>query len=724
MILIFLTAFFGSLKAQTLTGRVYFLENGKNIPLEGAGIYWKDADSIATTSDSLGRFRLPHFNGALIISFVGFAADTLQVHAEERYVEIVLGTDPTLLKGVTIVGETGGRRMNQLDALNVEAIGRKELLRAACCNLSESFETNPSVDVAYSDAVTGAKQIRMLGIDGKYVQLMTELLPFNRGLAASYGLSFVPGPWIKGLQITKGPASVVNGPEGIAGQINVELLEPSDDEKNLVNLYAGSGGRVEANTALQWEPREGYHFLLLGHGSVTPLMLDENGNGFADQLKGNTFSLMGRAAHQGKRTEQQAGLQWLKDSRRGGQIERDPITGTQYIADVQTERWMGWAKFGILYPDKPFQSIGNIGQVTRHTQNSQFGTTVFDAGQTSVHLTSIFASIISHTAHQWKAGYSLDYDRWKRHFVREQLLDRDDQFITPGAFAEYQWQPDSSFSLLAGVRADLWMPENQLQASPRIHLRWAPSKNWTLRAQGGLASRRPEIFSENAALWVSSRTPVITDTNTIERAITMGGSIYRNLKIRGKNAYASAEVYHTTFINGVIADYDSHPGLIILTASGMPNTALTSQAELNFQPWKGLSFTTAYRGTFPEVQTGGIVQRKALTPQTKLLLTGSQSIRHDKFIADFTAVRYGQARVPTAMLRDGFQSKPYWILNAQIMRKWRATTLAFGGENLLNFRQPNPILGADNPFGPGFDGSLLYGPLMGIRLYANLNFNF
>jgi outer membrane receptor for ferrienterochelin and colicins len=116
-------------------------------------------------------------------------------------------------------------------------IGSEEFKKAACCNLSESFETNASVDVSYSDAVTGAKQIQLLGLAGTYVQIMTENYPAMYGLAAAYGLNYIPGPWMESIQVSKGPASVKNGYEAITGQINVEFKKPATSEKLFVNGF-------------------------------------------------------------------------------------------------------------------------------------------------------------------------------------------------------------------------------------------------------------------------------------------------------------------------------------------------------------------------------------------------------------------------------------------------------------------------------------------------------
>ena len=133
--------------------------------------------------------------------------------------------------------------------MNEDMISSAELSRAACCNLGESFVTNPSVDVTYSDAATGAKQIKLLGLSGTYVQMMTENIPNYRGSAAPYGLGYVPGPWMQSIQVSKGSSSVKNGYEAITGQINVEFKKPQLPEADWfsANLFASSTNRYEAN---------------------------------------------------------------------------------------------------------------------------------------------------------------------------------------------------------------------------------------------------------------------------------------------------------------------------------------------------------------------------------------------------------------------------------------------------------------------------------------------
>ena len=138
------------------------------------------------------------------------------------------------LKNVVVKATNGVKAKSRVD--NTELIGRGQLIRAACCNLGESFTANPSVDVSYSDAATGAKQIKLLGLSGTYVQMLTENVPNLRGASLPYSLGYVPGPWMQSIQVSKGASSVKNGYESTTGQINIEFLKPQGTDGVRANV--------------------------------------------------------------------------------------------------------------------------------------------------------------------------------------------------------------------------------------------------------------------------------------------------------------------------------------------------------------------------------------------------------------------------------------------------------------------------------------------------------
>ncbi|MEE4286695.1 MAG: carboxypeptidase-like regulatory domain-containing protein, partial [Mariniphaga sp.] len=179
--------------SQVLEGVVYGKDKNEKLPLPGVNIYWKGTNT-GVASDEKGTFEIKknNENHILVVSFVGY--ETLELHVHDlKPLEVVL--EPNLELGeVKVVHKNRGTYLSKIDPIQTERINGAELHKAACCNLAESFETNPSVDVSYSDAVTGAKQIRLLGLEGTYSLLQIENMPNLRGLATNFGLTYVPGP--------------------------------------------------------------------------------------------------------------------------------------------------------------------------------------------------------------------------------------------------------------------------------------------------------------------------------------------------------------------------------------------------------------------------------------------------------------------------------------------------------------------------------------------------
>ena len=203
----------------------------------------------------------------LVATYVGFVVDTLAVAPMEAEAHFALR--PVAMAEVTVGARRAGSSLDRLSALTTINVTSAELTRAACCNLGESFETNASVDVGYQDAITGARAIRMLGLGGQYVQMMTENVPNLRGLASTFGLSYVPGPWMDGISVSKGVGTVVNGYEAITGQIDVEYKKPIGEGTASGNVFDSSartlvfvadGSRSFSNTVqleARWQPLRG-----------------------------------------------------------------------------------------------------------------------------------------------------------------------------------------------------------------------------------------------------------------------------------------------------------------------------------------------------------------------------------------------------------------------------------------------------------------------------------
>jgi hypothetical protein len=186
----FLLLSFNSFAQELLTGKITFLsEKNQIIPLEGVNVYWKDS-SVGTVSDKKGNYSIPYFKNSKILFFetLGFKKDSVFIDGTESYDHRMI-EELDELDEVIISKRKNTIQKSYFKTQNIVNVSSEELLKAACCNVSESFETNPSIDVSYSNAITGVKQVRMLGLESPYLLITEENIPMVRGASQVYGLS-------------------------------------------------------------------------------------------------------------------------------------------------------------------------------------------------------------------------------------------------------------------------------------------------------------------------------------------------------------------------------------------------------------------------------------------------------------------------------------------------------------------------------------------------------
>ncbi|RYD75051.1 MAG: TonB-dependent receptor [Sphingobacteriales bacterium] len=713
--------------AQELKGVVYTIEENKKVPLPGATLRWQGLNE-GTTTNLDGVFELHKHDSLernLIVNYIGFQPDTIKI-TKEKFIEIGL-TSQYQIKEVVITEERNSSFMMRKNVGLTEVVTRKELLRAACCNLSESFETNPSIDVNFSDAVTGAKQIRMLGLDGVYTQMLQENMPGLRGLASAYGLTFVPGTWIESIQITKGAGSVVNGYESMAGQINLELIKPMESEKILFNAYVDAMSRSELNLNLSNIINDKWSTGLLLHADGAFMHFDRNKDGFLDAPLQKQFNILNRWNYNdGKKWESQFGVSATYQDRQGGQThfdEKHREMAHAYGIGVESKRGEIFAKLGRVFPDKPYKSFGSMYSFTQHEQNSFFGLKDYDARQSTFYTNLIYQTIIGNTYHKIKFGTSFLGDIYKEKF-NDSAFRRNE--LVPGVFTEYAYGDTSNFSLVTGLRAD-YHSIYGLMITPRVHARYAFTENLTMRASVGRGYRTPNIYMENSGLWASSRKIFIDDAPKQEQSWNYGASLIRNFQHKKQKGYISADFFRTEFVNQVILDVDADPQQVHIYNLAGKSFANSAQAEVSYDILKNLNGKIAYKITDVWATYHGKLMEKPLVPKDRLLLTAQYSTRFKKWIFDATVMTHGKSRLPnTSSNPENFKreaySPSYWMTNLQITRNFKKFSVYAGSENLFDYRQPNPIVSAENPFGPYFDASMIWAPVDGRRIYAGLRY--
>jgi len=732
LLLILLIPIFPVLQAQyPVHGHVTELGvNQESTPLPFVNVYWSGT-SHGTVTDENGDYTISRHETeghALVFSFVGYAPDTIWVPPGQDAVDLVM-TAGDQIDEVTVAKRVGGTYISKLKPIKTEFITEAGLQKLPCCNLSESFENSATIDVGYADAVTGAKHIKMLGLAGVYSQMLFENIPYLRGLESAFGLNYVPGPWMESIQISKGAAAVINGYESTTGQINIEYKKPEKGDLLFVNLFASSTGRFEANLTSAVKLNDKWSTMFLVHGSTMQNKIDRNKDGFMDIPLNRQVNIFNRWKYNPEGNFRiQFGFSVMDELRKGGQLdfdyEQDKGTINAYGINVNSRKYSGFGKVGVIFPDKHYQSIGFQMSATTFKQEGHFGLDRYTGGQNSVYANLIYQSIIGNTNHMISMGGSFQYDDYQE-TLNATPFNRTE--AVPGIFGQYTYTSPQKFNGIAGLRVD-YNSYFGLLITPRLHMRYMLDENTSLRASAGKGYRSANVLSENLGLLASSRIFYFTEDLNLEKAWNYGMNLTRDWHLGNeREIIASIDLYRTDFQNQVIVDRDRDVNGVHFYNLFGRSYSNNFQAELQIEPVERFDITLAYRFSDVKSTINGELQEVPLTSRYKGLLSLSYATPFRKWAFDFTGQLNGQTRLPDTRSNPpqyqlGNYSPQYLIFHAQVSKRFKWFEIYAGGENLTDFRQENPILAPDDPFGPNFDASIVWGPLLGRRFYAGIRY--
>lgn len=736
--------------AQSIKGRVVEENGGKKVSLPGANVVWEGTTEGVVTDEN-GRFELKWHNvGKLVVSFIGFQTVVVPVSASDKEIEILLESGEVLdevkvmTRGNTTIMSTRGPIIEQV-------ITGEELCKAACCNLGESFTTNASVDVAYADAVTGAKQIQLLGLTGKYVQMMTENMPNFRGISSLYGLNYVPGPWMSAISVSKGAGSVINGYEAIAGQISVDYKKPTTSEKVFVNGYGSSEGMIEFNANTGIILNDKWSTALLVHGDWLTVDHDSNHDGFLDMPEKKQYNLMNRWQYKTDKWNLQFGGKFLDEKRLGGQKGFKRSMRGEYGVDklygigIDSRRYEGFLKLGYLMPQYENTSMAWIVNYTDHNQDSYYGARDYQARQQTVFANYIFQSIFGNNENQkYSAGVTFNFDRFDESFNDFDILalkptkradfERSERVI--GAFFQYTGAFWEKLTVMAGLRYDYHNLFGGF-VTPRLHLAYAPDDFTMLKFSAGHGARTANILADNSYLLASTNSvyvnnkllvehPEELDRLDMEQAWNFGVQLNRKFILFGRMLNINLDYYRTDFTNQVVVDNETEAGKVNFYNLDGDSYSNCYQVEVKYELIPRLDVTGAYRYNDVKSTIGGELKRAALQSKFKGLLNLSYYTNMKKWQFDFTAQFNGPGRIPLNPAipsdRQNDEFDTFTVMNAQVTKFFRKWSIYVGCENLGDFTQSNPILGADNPWSSGFDSSKIWGPVHGRKFYVGVRF--
>jgi len=721
----FLIILSASLYSQNIKGTVMTEE--EKFPLAYANIYWKGS-SVGTQSGPKGAFEIEaprEYPAELIFSYVGKKSDTLtltQFPVEPIKIELKNQT----IKTFSVEGQQFSSKMNMKSAYLQEDISEQELQKAACCNLSESFETNSSIDMRFTDAVTGIKRIQMLGLDGAYTLIQMENLPHVRGVTANTGLTYIPGNWIESIQLIKGSGSIVNGYESITGHINLEYKKPdAKDEKLFLNLYSNAMGRLELNSFFRHRLNKKWSTMLFANAHGVTMQNDNNNDGFLDMPLEEGFHLFNRWKYKSKRIGMQFGVSGLADRKRGGQSFGNLERTNLFRYDKQTERLEFFFKSGLLFPDSPDRSTAILLKGRTHNEDGVIGNRSYFSSENFFHTNWIYQNLLTEEKDQientYRFGASFLYD-YTEQGLADQSFTREE--LVPGVFGELSFTKEFAYSMVLGLRSDFHNLYGT-RLSPRAHFKYYFPTRTVARLAIGKGFRAPNPFSEYQSGLISSRTVILNPSLNAESAWNGGLAITQNFFFVNRDASFSIDLFHTRFENQLVADFENKDLLVFSNLEGESYSSAI-QGEITLTPLKRFELKASAKYYDVKVTYSGVLKQKPMVPIYRALVNTSYATKNKKWKWDATAQLIGQSRLASTQ-GNAIQnvrsttSELYYLLNSQIRRDAECFEIYAGVENILNFIQTGAIIDPDNPFGPEFDASMVWGPVNGRVIYLGIN---
>ncbi len=701
--------------------------------LIGTAVRWADT-SAGTLTDTLGRFWLPRrcHEAILIVQYPGYTPAEVRVFPEEDSLWIEV-SGIRHLQEVTIHEHQFDTRISALEPRNIERIERGELRKAPCCNLSESFETNGTADVTYSNALTGVKEIQMLGLRGIYSQLLIENRPTLNGIATPYALEYLPGTWLSSIQLAKGASTVKNGFAGISGQINAELVKPTSDKPVFVNAFTSTEGRGELNVHLHQPGRGKWSHSALMHADIVRNRWDMNRDNFYDSPRRNQINGLYRAFYSDETVDAQINVQALADRRRGGQMR--PIEGIPglFRVEMQNDRLEAWGKLGITgLGGRPYRQVGNMFSAAWHRADGIFGPNRYSAQQRSAYWQTLYQTILGTTDHQLVVAPSVQYDDIEER-IGEQDLSRTEW--APGAMVEYTYSRSNlhlgipDLVVVIGGRVD-WNSRFGWFLTPRLSAKYSVNAGTALRVSAGRGYRSPHLLAENISLLASNRPLRFAADLRHEEAWNYGINATHEFTLWGRKASASIDLYRTDFVRQIVVDVDQSPTEVSFYYA--PGRAFSNSllAMLQYTPLPGLEMRLAYKWTDSRTTfSDGALRLLPLLAQHRGLFTADYTTADKKWMFNVRAQIVGPQRlpdnsqIPHELVHDFPAKTPtYTLWSAQITRSWHKIEVYVGGENLTGFQQHAAIIVANDPNSPFFNGSQIWAPIMGQIAYLGVRF--
>lgn len=745
-ILFFFLFAFSFANAQDFKGKVFLINSdGQKEPAGFATIVCIENGQVAE-ADIDGNFtfkRVKLDKATFYATFIGYTKDTVVVNIPHEYHEFNL-KDENELNALVVTGRQEANYLSKTTPVRTEVITAAGLCKMACCNLAESFENSASVSVGYSDAVSGAKQIKLLGLSGTYVQMLDENKPIMRGLSSPFGLTYIPGQWLESIQIAKGPSSVINGLEGLTGLINMEHRKPTAENPLFVNLFTNQELKLEANVASSLQLNEKWSTVIMAHASGDTKEHDGNDDGFKDEPKTLQLNFDNRWLYQAAPGGVQIrfGVKAFSDKRIGGQMGYkegmndhgvyEAVSKGIWGSEIHNSGIDGNFKLGIPLSNEGAESLAFVATYSYYDMNTSYGTKYYKGHQNMAFVNAMYQNQI-HENHHYTFGIAGQFDKISEDYM-DLVFDKNNKVVgvntSPalngledkmfGVYGEYTFTNDK-FTAVLGARGD-YHSEGGWVFGPRANLKYSFTDNTIVRVTGGRGFRHANIIADNLGLMSSSRDIYIMEKINMEDAWTFGGNFTQYFKLgESENSFVSFDYFRSSFNDQLVVDWDIHAKDNLVAVYNCHGRSFTDtyQFDLSVEPFKRFTAILTYRYTNAKIEMDGqgLVNRPLMS-KYKGVLNLQYATNLNKWTFDVTAQLNGPAPLPLFM--GGGESEVYPMFFAQVTKKFRGVDVYVGVENIGNYMQENPIISANDPYSDDFNASMVWGPLMGRKFYAGM----
>lgn len=596
-------------------------------------------------------------------------------------------------------------------------------------HLFESVQMVNGLQAQVNCNVCSAGDIQINGMEGAYTLVTIDGMPLVSSLGTVYGLMGLPNSLLERVEIIKGAASALYGPEAMAGVIN--LITRSPQRRNQVHADLSSTSHGEHTLDLAGLYRWGKVNMISSlHGFLMNQPFDNNGDGFADIPVQQRLSFFQKISiSRSSKLPASLALRRFDEYRWGGQMsweERFAGTDSVYGERIRTARNELLGAYQLAFLGKPLIQWSG----TEHRQNSIYGTMPFQAVQRVGFMQFLWSG--RQYGISWLAGLPLRYTFYDDQTVATPSPER--RFL-PGFFVQAEGKASATMGYNVSIRVD----DDRVHGtvwSPRLAMRYQTSASSSLRMNFGTGYRLVQVFTEDHAALTGAREVVFREALKPERS----WSALLNFAISGNPGShvlrSEASLFYTRFSNKIAADYFSNPNQIIY--SNLDGFARSAGLSLDFELFTvtrqriTLGITAMQVGLMRRDSNGLMdFERQLHSPPFSAALQLQQPLSRNWMI-DVGAKINSPMRLPVVPGDFRPEYSPWYaLLNLQATKKTKRGLEIYAGiRNLLNFIPRNPLLRpfdpfdkwvhVNNPQGYTFDAAYNYASLQGRRIFVGI----